>query len=106
MPQAEVLVGRVGKGEGEEKKASSRCQQETGPEGDGMLGGAAGVSSHQMNHRLFQVACVLGTEFSLENDHRALKRFRKHGALELPAGCCQHRHTASHQWSPLSFSGK
>lgn len=50
------VLERDGKVREKRKKASGRCQQETSPEGDTVLSGAAGAYSHQMDLRLFQVS--------------------------------------------------
>lgn len=54
MPQAEVLVECDGEVRGK-RKAIDWYQEESGPEGDTILSGAARVSSCQMDHRTFQV---------------------------------------------------
>lgn len=89
------MTGRWGRRE----RASSRCQQETCPEGDA---GAAWVSKHQMDHRPFQVPSA-GYRIQLREWPQGSEMVRNHETLELPAGCCQHRHTASHQVSSSVF---
>lgn len=62
MPQAEVLMECDGEVRGK-RKAIDWYQQESGPEGDTILSGAARVSSCQMDHRTFQ---VLSAEYRIQ----------------------------------------
>lgn len=99
------IGGTWRQGEGEEKRPVSGVSRKPVLRETLSSTGAAGVSSHQMDHRPFQVPSA-GYRIQLREWPQGSEMVRNHETLELPAGCCQRRHTASHQVSSSVFFGQ
>lgn len=89
------IIGMWQQGEGEEKGPVAVVSKKTSPEGDTMLSAAAEVSSHQMNHRPFQVLSARNRILLREwpEDYTVVR------TLEL-----MYLLITSQQWSVLSLS--